>query len=101
MSEAENFPPYFPPTAGVETEAQWEHKNRDQTHFITELQLNREGQVARLKAEHKGFSKTFEGIEHVEINGTVRVVYRDGVLSVRGGLKAHAHDNLLLVYSHD
>jgi hypothetical protein len=86
-------------TAGVETEAQWEAKTRDQTHFITALK--HQGSTARIIAENKGFSKTFNGIQHVEINGVARVTFRKGVLAARGGLKAHAHDNLLLVYSHD
>lgn len=86
-------------TAGVETEAQWEAKSPDQTHFITALK--HQGSTAWIMAENKGFSKTFDGIRHVEINGVARVTYRKGVLAARGGLKAHAHDNLLLVYSHD
>ena len=89
------------PTAGVETEQQFQEKARFHTHYITELQVNYNGQTAKLVEENKGFSKTFHGIEHVEVNGTVRVTYWHNVLRVHGGLKAHAHDNLLLVYTHD
>ena len=96
MSETDSVP-----AAGVDTKEQWDRKARFHTHYITELKLNQKSQAARIIAENKGFSKTFNGIEHVEISGTVRVTYRDGVLTVRGGLKVHAHDNLLLVYTHD
>ena len=87
------------PTAGVDTEAQWDAKERHDTHYITELQ--HKGKNAVIIAENKGFSKTFNRIEHIEITGVARVTYRKGMLQARGQLKAHAHDNLLLIYSHD
>lgn len=87
------------PTVGAETKEQWDEKPRFHTHYITGLYYK--GKIVRIEEENKGFSKRIAGIDHVEINGVVRVTYRDGLLSARGGLKAHAHDNLLLVYSHD